>query len=867
MLLAAEFKETAVEKAKPRARNNKGGHIPIELMNRLGCEVCPSDKDRNLRAPKMKPEGNPQGLVYLLSNSPTPAEDENGLWTGPAAREIMKKMPYELRAEVRYNNMVNCANGTSEHTSPDVRQIECCRGRVIKDIEETKPLVVVGVGDDPLHWATGITGSAIPFRGTLIPVRLGTHVCWYYPILYPNYTNRESKKVGEYELTLQHDLTYLDEEIANGLTFPTMMPGPYDEGIEYITGTEPGDMQRLEEALHWIIQQPRHGLDYETSAIAPLDAPDPKIWTAALGTYERTIAYPIHHEDGWGTESRMRKVLNMTGEAIYQSGRKRCHQVGFEQTWSSHFFGQRILRRTEWDDTMAMGNVLDGRPGTQGLDSRLRIRAGFFLKAQSRVDVSVNGWIKMHSLKDVLRYNGMDTKWCDWLADVELPILRDLDLFHVYEERMITAPGLVMMTERGLPIDLPFAHAMNDDIEAKLRVVEKKIKAAPEIRRYEAKKGTFEPTNSDHVLALMKAENRNEVWRTKWDGSNGKWTTDEEALAQIPPREVPSAPLILEHRGLTRNLTTYIRPLLDGKLTSTDGLLHAEYNQLRTVTSRLSSPMHNWPKHKFKEVRGCVAAPADHWFVAADEGQLEFRVAGMLSEDENIVKYSWTGYDVHGYWAQRFVDTYGPIKDFICDEYHVDWDEKGLKTLRQHVKNNWVFPQLFGSTSQACATNMHVPIEVTDDLGAEYWDEFRGAKRWQENVIRFYNENLYVETLGGFRRRGPTTVNELINMPIQGTAFELVRAAQNDISEQADAAEDPSLHPVFNGHDDLSFIIHDDNLESHIDVIARAMSKPRFPWVIVPLIVEVSVGPRWSELTEIGKYNGADLFSLPNPYR
>ena len=79
--------------------------------------------------------------------------------------------------------------------------------------------------------------------------------------------------------------------------------------------------------------------------------------------------------------------------------------------------------------------------------------------------------------------------------------------------------------------------------------------------------------------------------------------------------------------------------------------------------------------------------------------------------------------------------------------------------------------------------------------------------------------------------------------------------------------EDDNLQPSLNVHDDLSFWIVDEQLEDSITIITHEMCMPRFDFINVPLIVEVSVGPRWNELQEIAKYSSADLFNLRNPFK
>lgn len=875
----AEVKKT--EKAKPARRGTtKRGDIPIQSLNQLGCSVCPRKQDwEKLEHPQLEPTGSTRPLVYLMGTGPNIDEDDTGKhWTGKAGEVILSKFSRNFRRDaLRYGHMTQCMppalpSGERDLTV-DVVEIECCRSRVVEDIERMKPKVVIGVGDQPLFWATGLSGSALRWRGQLIATKIGSHVCWFFPILWPNFAFKE-KQYGksEYEMALEHDIAYIEAMVDNDwLPDVEHYAGPYDKGIELITGQEPGDFQRLEQALEEMKSWPDTSIDLETNGLRPY-IKNPHIWTVAIGNFDRTVAFALDHPEGWGTEDRRRKVWALLGDFLLNSNLKLAHNLTMEQEWLAFFFGDYILRRTEWGDTMAMCHTLDEREGTKSLDAQCRIRFGFNLKAQSRVDVSRPDWINLYPIKEVLRYNGLDTKWTHRLAHYLEPIIKadDESQWREYLRKVELCPTLVMTELKGLPADQEYAGKLDATLLKQLTGLEEQIRRTPEVRKYAAQFGAFSPTNSNHVLKLLRDVcKRGEVSRADRDGSVSE-SSDEAVLSSLPKNEVPSASLILEHRGVEKQRSTYLSPVISGKVISHDGRIHSKYSAMIAETGRLAASdpnIQNWPKRKHKEVRGIVYAPNGQWIVAADYGQIEFRVVGMASEDPNLVKYCWTGYDVHGFWAQRMVDEYPEIKDYIVEEFEVDWDEKGLKTLRQEAKNGWVFPQLFGSSLRSCAAQLHLPEDIAERLGAEFWDDFREAKKWQERLLKSYEKNLYVETLGGRRRRGAMTKNQIINHPIQGTAADIVLEGMNALSMRASLEEDPELQPSLNVHDDLSTLIADARVERKIDIIVREMCLPRFDYINVPLVVEVSVGQRWHELEEIAKYRSDELFGHRNPYK
>ena len=849
---------------KPKA--GRKADIPIASLRELGCSVCPRDADKSLKHPKITPTGTRSPSIYLLGTQPNEDDDRAGShWNGRMGVELFDKFGKNfMYDELRSCYLTQCAGDQT------VIEIECCRNRVVSDIEKYQPLVVVGIGDAALAWATGAAANAMPARGSFFPVKIGNHVCWYYCLLFPNYiAKKQSYGKGEYELTFEHDIAKLKAFVRGGQPpAPDFRGAPYDTGIELVTGNEPKDMQRLERALADLADEPHSAVDIETNGLRPFMIPEPKIWTAAVGTFNRVVSFAIDHPEGWGTAARRSRVLALFNEYLLHSGRKAAHNLAFELEWFNFFFGPDILYRTEWDDTMALADTLDERGGTKSLDYQCRLMFGFGIKSLSNLDSSR---IVEYPVKQVLKYNGLDTKWTDALRDARMPLIDENPKYRSdYERKIALAPSLVLTEAKGMPVDFEYAKEQKALLETSIIRLEKQIRRTHEVKEYETRFGPFSATNTDHVLKLMKDVcQRDEIRVEDQRAKTVRWTTDEEALSKIPAKEVPSAALILEHRGVSKLTGTYVDPILTRKIVCPDGLVRPKYSSMRAVTTRLAAEdpnIQNWPKRKFKEIRGIFTAPDGQLMMALDYGQIEFRVVGMASGDANLVKACWSGYDVHKFWAQRMVDLYPPIIDRIVEEFKVDWDEKGLKTLRQETKNMWVFPQLFGASVRSCSENLHLPEYVAEDLAAEFWDEFAAAKRWQEKLLKSYEKNLYVETLGGHRRRGPMSKQEIINMPIQGTAAEIVTTAMHALSALAYQESNPDYQPNLNVHDDLSFFCDERAVPSNMDVIAREMCKHRFDYINVPLVVEASIGKRWDTLKEVKVYRSNELFNLENPY-
>lgn len=861
------FNQTREEAAKART-SSRSTRMPVETMQAMQCSACPRNKDKALRNPKLPFSGATKPLYVVLGPTPTRKDDQAGEYLVSRDHDILLKLfsRQQLERDVAMLGLTQCAG--DEH---DAAAVTCCTDRVRKTIEDLQPLVVFALGRHATEWATGLGGGSSIRGGRLIPTWFGRHQAWVMSLPDSDWKGLKAGNYGPSNFAkLYHkQVREVIKAVDRGLEPPDMpKPGTYLDGIVCISGQNPGDIDRLERELRYLATLPDVGIDYETNALRPYHRPDPHIWCCSVGTFEHTVAFSLDMPDGWPTQELRTRAWAAFINFLICSKLKIAHNLSMEHTWTAWEMGYEILRSTQWADTMAQAHTLDERKGTKSLDDCVRMHFGFFPKPLTNVDPVK---LLQYPMEKRLVYNAIDTKWSHALYHAQKKLI-DQNSAYVweYERKVKLCPTLVITELLGLPTDSQRAQELHDEFQGKSQSALRKLMACPEVRSYERKFGKFEPSSSDQVLKLYRdIMGRREV-EVHRDGEV-TYTTGEDALAQMPPEEVPSAKLILEWRGAEKLVSTYLQPILEKRIVHADGCMHPVYNSMEAVTGRLSSEDpngQNWPKRKNKEIRSVVYAPKGHTFAAKDYGQIEARVIGMASEDKALCKALWTGYDIHGYWCDRVLAKYPKWADWLSKEFEVDRgdDAKIRKTGRQEAKNKWVFPQFFGSNFKSCAADLHVPLDIAEDLMQEFWSEFAGVKRWQEKLIQRYERDMYVETLTGRRRRGAMSKNEIINTPIQGTAADIVTEAMNALSEEAVLIGDLTLHPRLNVHDDLSSIPRTEDLDDHIQRCVRIMCQHRFDFINVPLVVEVETGPNWYDLKKYGEFRSDKLFNLVCPY-
>lgn len=158
-----------------------------------------------------------------------------------------------------------------------------------------------------------------------------------------------------------------------------------------------------------------------------------------------------------------------------------------------------------------------------------------------------------------------------------------------------------------------------------------------------------------------------------------------------------------------------------------------------------------------KKVRGQIRKPV---IVSFDYGQIDARIIACGSRDKAYCKSLWDGYDIHMGWARKLAPI---MPKWVGGEKFIH-DEAKLKDFRSgKVKNQWVFALFYGAALKTTAGRFEVEERILQKPYAEFWDEFKDVKIWQNNIIDLFSETGYVQLLGGQRRRAPLSRGQLIN--------------------------------------------------------------------------------------------------------
>ncbi len=821
------------------------------------CEVCPLAKEHN-QHPNMPASGLANPLVYVLAEAPGRQEDEEGVQlVGESGRLFRARVPKQFKDKLRFNNVVRTR--PPQNRTPTQFEIECCRPSVTADIERSKPKAIFGLGNVPLEWVSGFSGVTL-WRGRKMPVKVGNHVCWYYPMLHPAFLLRQRHYTdsSEDERMFVFDLQRAFEEVE-GLPDPVVHT-PKDVFSRFRCLT---DVDRIITALRWAANEPNIGFDYETDRLRPY-ADDARVLSVALDNGECGFAFPIDHPEAGWSKSDYEKLIDYWMDFLIEAEcTKWVHNLSFELEWTAVRFGSRFVRAGKWEDTATQACILDERkgkskPGCFSLEFLVQQHFGFNLKQLTNLDRSK---LASEPLETVLRYNGGDARYHCLLGLRQRELIAKAGLEPAYNLALRRVPTVVLTQIKGVPVDQAEVSRLGKKYKARIEKVRGTIAELPIVKRFEQEKERkFNPASNPAVLYIMyNLLGQRECKIYDKYKRKERLSANKEVLAKI---KHPLAKLLIELREATKRNSTYIEPLRkesEDTVVHDDGLVHAVFNTIFSEAGRLSaeSPnLQNVPKRdeEAKEVRkqfvadeGCVVAGFDY-------GQIEARVIAMFTKDEAFCKALWEEYDVHMEWAERLARAY-PARIGGRDKLT---DKKAMKLFRTDIKNQWTFPLFFGAKLESAAEYLSIPADKLKPEYERFWRVFSGVKEWQESQLGFYRKHGYVACLTGRRRRGPLSLNQVFNSPVQGTAAEIIMDAMCRLSETGDL----ELQPEINIHDDLTFFrIPTKRVDEIAEKIINGMLAVPFDFVNVPITVEMSVGENWLDMEECGTFSSATWFN------
>lgn len=506
-------------------------------------------------------------------------------------------------------------------------------------------------------------------------------------------------------------------------------------------------------------------------------------------------------------------------------------------------FDLQILKRHGLDldnplfDTMLAAYVLD--PGTMAysLDAcALSELQHTMIPISSLIGAGKNqSTFDLVDVQEACIYAAEDA-WATWKL---YPIYRRkldfspmAELYNSIEVPLIKV--LQRMEEHGVAIDTSILGSISHLIWEEVK------KLTESIYRYAGYEFNL---NSTQQLARLLFEEKKLPAKKK---TKSGYSTDNSVLEDLAG-DYDIADEIIRYRQYTKLESTYVSalPKMINPLTER---IHSSFNQTVASTGRLSSSnpnLQNIPVRTElgREIRKAFCAiDSEHVMMAADYSQIELRLLALMSRDEVLIKAFAEGKDIHAQMAAKIYNV--PIEQVSKDQ------RRAAKTIN--------FGILYGMGQRKLSRELGISLAEAKEIIESYFNQFPSIRDYINGCVARARQLQYSETLFGRRLYLPNISSKnqglkseaervAVNMPIQGTAADIIKRAMISIDDKIKA--DSNIRMILQVHDELVFEVRRNALDEAKSLVRECMEKalPAELSSGVQLKTDIGTGRNWYE--------------------
>ncbi len=436
-------------------------------------------------------------------------------------------------------------------------------------------------------------------------------------------------------------------------------------------------------------------------------------------------------------------------------------------------------------------------------------------------------------VKDVYAYACEDADITFQLYEVLIEKLKQDELYEIAESlEFPLIRVLANMEMRGVSIDTEMLDTFSKELNGDILEIQKKI--------FDLSGEEFN-LNSPAQLGTVLFEKMGLPPSKKT--KSGQYSTSEQVLTELAPN-YEIVEMVLDYRSLSKLKSTYVDAL--PKLINPEtGRIHSSLNQHVAATGRLSSSSPNLQNipirtERGREIRKAFIAPEGCKLIAADYSQIELRIIASIAKDEAMIRAFTNDEDIH---ARTASEIFG-----LDDISEVD------RNMRRKAKEvNFGIP--YGVSAFGLAQRLGISRTEAKAIIDAYFDRFPNIQKYINETTQYAAEHGFVKTLMGRRRYIPEIRSSnpnirgfaertAINMPIQGTAADLIKKAMITLEEKLETGNFKT-RMLLQVHDELLF----EAPESEVDPVAELITKEMESAMKleVPVKVEAGIAGNWLE--------------------
>ncbi len=313
--------------------------------------------------------------------------------------------------------------------------------------------------------------------------------------------------------------------------------------------------------------------------------------------------------------------------------------------------------------------------------------------------------------------------------------------------------------------------------------------------------------------------------------------------------EHPIIDQILQYREISKLKGTYV-DALPALINKETGRLHTSYNQAGSATGRMSSSnpnLQNIPirTEAGREVRRAIITPPGMCLLAVDYSQVELRIMAHVADEPYLLEAFRQGQDIHAATAAVIYNV--PLETVT----------KNQRDFAKRVN----FGLLYGMGPFRLARDSDLTLAEARAFINTYFQRLPSVERYLEGTKAMARDEGYVQTLFGRKRRFPqlrdgggnfnavaTAEREAINMPIQGTAADIIKKAMIDLYAELNRRKLGS-RMILQVHDELVLEVPEREKEEAAALVVEIMESAYE--LKAPLKADAEIGTNWRDMEPV----------------
>ena len=425
------------------------------------------------------------------------------------------------------------------------------------------------------------------------------------------------------------------------------------------------------------------------------------------------------------------------------------------------------------------------------------------------------------------------------LVDFLRPKLDELGLTEIFTTlELPLIPVIAAMERAGVVLDTHYLAQLSEQLAGTLANLEEQIY---QVSGY----GKFN-LNSTAQLSDMLFGKLNLPVEASRKTKQGNYSTDVNVLDSLRGQH-PVIEFLLEYREVSKLASTYV-DALPSLINPETGRVHTNYNQSGAATGRLSSSNPNLQNIPIRtelgrEVRRAFVAPEGMRLLSCDYSQVELRILAHISQDKTLLDAFAQGLDIH---AATAAAVYGILVEQVTKEQ---------RSFAKRVN----FGLIYGMGAFRLARDSDLTLAEARQFIDTYFARLPHVQKYLEDTKQAARQGP-LTTLFGRRREfailrhggKPQEVNAeeriAINMPIQGTAADIMKRAMIDVYNEINRRKLKS-RMILQVHDELVLEVPEAEVAETRDLVVSKMEAAYK--LDAPLRANAQVGDNWRDMTTL----------------